>query len=214
LDTILQASKQVIKKNNLDDYLKKYPWLTGYLGNPQSYVWFIGENPSLRSVNKDFKQYSQRERTENLQWNSNKGDWLLRESLSEAGFKGGDPFSNEGWNCFITNAIKEPEIVKKRNERKKDSNYWQEQALRWLPVLQKQINNGNPKVLVAMGNQARKILIFMKHNGLVAPEVDMIPHYSYIMRRFDRKTKLGPGHPDRIKDYKESIIRIKQLYCT
>ena len=210
VETITQAIKQVIKNEQLSDYLQDYPWLTGYLGNPQSSVWFVGENPSRRGIESVSKRHI--EHTENLQWNSHSGDELFRESLTEAGFKSGQPGENEGWDCYITNVIKEPEWVKERNEKKKDPKYWQVQALRWLPILQMQILSGNPKVLVAIGNQARKILVFMMNKGLVAPAVDMIPHYSYIMKRPDRKTKLGPGHPSRVRHFKNEILRIKDLY--
>lgn len=211
MDPILREIKKVIKDNNLPDYLKEFPWLTGYLGNPNSAVWFIGENPSLGEVKKQHKRHN--DRIDNLQWNSHKGDFLLREALTEVGFKRGDPHSNKGWDCYITNAIKEPEIVKERNERKGKTGYWRKQALLWLPVLQKQLNHGSAKVLVTMGKEARKILDFMKNNGLVTPMVDTIPHYSYIMFRPDRRTRLGPGHPNRIKDFKGSMERIRLQYC-
>jgi len=188
-----------------------HPELTGYLGNPHSSVWFIGENPSLRGVQNVHNRHSNR--TENLQWNSHSGDWLLRETLTEYGFKSGDPYANKGWNSFITNSVKEPDVVKERNEKKRNQNYWQEQALRWLPVLQMQIDNGGPRILVAIGNQALTILDFMRLRGLVAPDFDQIPHYSYIMKRPDSRTKLGPGHPSRIKEFKDAILRIKQQYC-
>jgi uracil-DNA glycosylase len=207
---ILIAIKKIIKKNELYDYLKDFPWLKGYIGNPNSSVWFIGENPSLDGVKKVHDRNI--EHSENLQWNSHSGDWLLRNSLTELGFKEGDSGENVGWHCYITNVIKEPETVAVRNKKKKDKNYWHVQALRWLPILQLQLDSGKPKVLVAMGGQTLEILRFMKINGLKAPEFDFIPHYSYIMKRPDRSTNLGPGHPLRIKEYKEAMTRIKNKY--
>ena len=208
---ILNAIKKVIKKYNLYDYFKDYPWLTGYIGNLNSTVWFVAENPSLSGVKNVHNRHT--EHTENLQWNSHSGDWLLRNSLTEFGFKKGDSYENVGWNCYITNVIKEPETVGIRNKKKQNKKYWQEQALHWLPILQLQINNGKPKVLVAIGGQALEILNFMKLNGLKSPQFDKIPHYSYIMKRPDRKTNLGPGHPTRIKEFKDEILRIKNKYC-
>lgn len=209
-EEIDKAIKSVIRKYNLYNYLNDFPWLTGYLGNPHSAVWFIGENPSLQGLKNVHNRNKQH--NENLQWNSHSGDWLLRDSLTESGFKNGDPKENIGWNCFITNVIKEPEEVEKRNKKKREKGYWQEQALRWLSVLQLQINMGNPKILVAIGGQSLKILNFMKLNGLTSPEFDQIPHYSYIMKRPDRKTNLGPGHPERIKEFKIAILEVKNKY--
>jgi uracil-DNA glycosylase len=210
MNPILQEIKRVIKDNNLYNYLRDYAWLTGYLGNFDSRVWFIGENPRLRGVISVHNRHS--DRTENLQWNSHDGDRLFREALTEAGFKSGEPNKDEGWDCYITNSIKEPEIVKDRNVKKGDANYWKTQALCWLPILQLQIEHGKPIVLVAIGKTAFKILEYMKSNGLVAPQLDLIPHYSYIMFRPDSKTGLGPRHPRRIKEFKNSIYKIKKLY--
>jgi uracil-DNA glycosylase len=209
-NSIIEETKRVIKDNHLNDYLKEYPWMVGFLGNPQSRVWFVGVNPSLRAVRNVHNRSN--DKTPNLQWNSSSGEMLLREALTETGFKSGNPGKNEGWNCYITNVIKEPEIVKNRNERKKDQNYWKPQAKRWLPLFQLEINNGNPSVLVAIGKTALKILEFMRLNGLKCPQFDLIPHYSYIMLRPDNKSHLGPRHPLRIKEFKDSICRINKLY--
>ena len=83
-----------------------------------------------------------------------------------------------------------------------------------------QIDNGELKVLVAIGGQAHAILLFMRDNGLIAPRIDQIPHYSYIMMRPESKhrspgaKRLGLAHPTRIKEFKEAIFRIKRLYWT
>jgi hypothetical protein len=33
-----------------EDHLRAFPWLTGALGEPESAVWFVGENPRLTMV--------------------------------------------------------------------------------------------------------------------------------------------------------------------
>src|SRR5947208_1876586 len=112
--SIRAAVENVIRENRLDNWLEKYPWLVGYLGNPAAPIWFIGENPSLSGV--EALHSRSKDVSENLQWNWHDGDRLLRESIAEAGLKSGDPESHGGWKCYITNAIKEPEIVAIRNE--------------------------------------------------------------------------------------------------
>ena len=207
---LVQSIKEIIKRDHLDNWFDDYPWLTGQLGSINSPVWFIGENPSLSAV----KRVDQRsvDKTENLQWNSHNGDRLLREALSESGLKHGLPESNEGWECYITNAIKEPEIVSERSKKKRDSSYWKEQAERWMPVLQEQIDIGRPKVLVVLGGQAEKILKYMIEIGLKAPKIEKIHHYSYIMKYPEAGTRRGPGHPDRVLEFKSSVREIAKSH--
>ena len=208
--SIRAAIKKVICENHLDNWLDKYPWLIGFIGNPNSPIWFIGENPSLRGVIAVHRQ--SQTISENLQWNFHDGDRLLRESITEAGLKSGDPTADAGWRCYITNAIKEPEIVAIRNAKKLDKRYWQVQAERWWPVLQEQIDCGTPRVLVALGGQAHKILVHMKSLGLRCPPVIKISHYSYVMYRPEASTRRGPRHLDRIAEFKSSISALAKEY--
>lgn len=208
---IINETKKIIIKYNLQDYLERFPWLTGCIGDINSKIWFIGENPSWKGVEDVDKRNPVK--SENLQWNSHAGDWLLREALTECGLKIGDPEKNEGWNCYITNVIKLPEKVEKRNkEKSKNKDYLEIQIRQWMPLLQLQIDEGKPTVLVAMGKTTLNILKNMKLYGLNTPQLDIIPHYSYIMFRPDSKRKLGPRDPIRIKEYKVEIKRIKELY--
>ena len=208
--TIRDEIKEIIRNNHLDDWLADYPWLIGYIGDPSASIWFIGENPSLSGVKAVDKRSPGR--TENLQWNSHDGDRLLREAITEAGLKSGPPEAEGGWRCYITNAIKEPEIVAVRNEKKRDSQYWKAQAERRFPVLQRQIDSGNPKVLVALGGQAFKIINYMRKLGLRYPRLEKINHYSYVMFRPEAGSRRGPRHPDRISEFKESVLAIAQRY--
>lgn len=207
---LVQGIKEIIQRDHLDNWFDDYPWLTGQLGNINSSVWFIGENPSLYGVrNIDRRSV---DKTENLQWNSSSGDKLLREALSESGLKHGSPGSNKGWECYITNAIKEPEIVKERNKKKRDSSYGEKQAERWMPVLQEQIHAGKPEVLVALGGEVEKILKYMIKIGLKAPKIEKIYHYSYIMKYPEVGTRRCRGHPDRILEFKNSVSQIAIAY--
>jgi uracil-DNA glycosylase len=212
MQSIEDSIKSVILNHHLPDWFKTYPWLTGYLGNPKSSIWFIGENPSLRGIININNRVT--DKSENLQWNSHEGDKLLRRAITEAGLKQGDPLLDEGWNCYITNTVKEPDEVNKRNKKKRDPRYWKTQAERWMPVLQLQIDSGEPKVLIALGGESKKILRYMIGLGLRAPKIEQIHHYSYIMLRPEAGRRRGPGHPERIKEFKQSIIDIKEKYDT
>lgn len=209
MKNIIELQKQIIRDNNLFDWFNDYSWLDGFIGNIYSPIWFLGENPSLTQMN---KQLATKDLDKNLQWNASAGDKLLRDSITETGLKNGDPNLNDGWNCYITNVIKEPEIVVERNKKKQDSGYWKKQAEIWLPVLQMQINIGNPKVLVCLGGQSEKILKHMVKIGLNTPSIEKIHHYSYIMLRPEAGTRRGPRHPDRIREFKDSIKKIVEKY--
>ena len=120
-EIIIQAQKEVIKAQGLCDWFEKYPWLTGFIGDIHAPVWFLAENPSLSQLD---KQAMKHDLNENLQWNASKGDCLLREAITDANLKTGDPKKNEGWKCYISNVDKEPDIAGKRNteeEKRRES---------------------------------------------------------------------------------------------
>lgn len=207
--SIISRIRETIAAHDLPEWLDEFPWLTGYLGDPQFPVWFVGENPSRAAV----ERIDRREpaKTENLQWNCHDGDQLLRESLTEAGLKTGNPSANSGWRCYLTNVVKAPEIVGDRNARKTAASM-REEARIWLPVLQNEIDSGKPLVLVAIGGQSHKLLIYMRELGLKTPAITRIDHYSYVMSRPDRKAGLGPRAPARIAYFKASILEIARRY--
>ena len=87
-EIVIQAQKDVIKAHGLRDWFDEYPWLTGFIGDIHAPVWFLAENPSLSQLD---KQAMKHDLNENLQWNASEGDHLLREAITEAGLKAGDP---------------------------------------------------------------------------------------------------------------------------
>jgi hypothetical protein len=202
--------RETIAAHNLPEWLDEFPWLTGYLGDPQSPVWFVGENPSLGAVRRIDGRASAK--TENLQWNCHAGETrMFREALTEAGLKTGDLCANSGWRCYITNAVKAPEVVKYRNAQKTVARMRKDASI-WWPVLQYQIDRGKPFMLVAIGGQSYKLLLQMRELGLRTPEITRIDHYSYVMLRPDKKTGLGPRAPARIAHFKASILEIARRY--
>ncbi len=200
---IIQEQQDAIKAHGLCDWFEKYPWLTGSIGDIHAPVWFLAENPSLSQLD---KQAMKPDLNENLQWNASEGDHLLREAITEAGLKAGDPKKDEGWTCYISNVDKGPDIAGKR---RRDTIFLKCRAAMWIPVLQKQVDLGSPKILVTLGNNADEILRHMRRLGLRAPGSEKIHHYSYIMMRPESGGKRRPrGHPERIKEFKDSIADI------
>ena len=90
----------------LRDHRQELPWLTGSLGDPFSPVWFVAEIPSLTRARAAIGTST------NLQWSVSDGDRLLRETLTEHGFKTGNPMDEGGWRCYITDVIKSADVAK------------------------------------------------------------------------------------------------------
>ena len=108
--------KKIIRDHGLCDWLTKYPWLTGSLGNLKAPVWFLGEYPSRTAIAKVDKKADAGGATSNLQWSCfDESAKLWREAVTEAGLKVGEPCDDSGWNCYITNIIKEPQIPSNLN---------------------------------------------------------------------------------------------------
>ena len=205
--------KKVIRDHALCDWFNEYPWLTGSLGNLKSPVWFLGEYPSCTAVAKVDKKANANDikSPANLQWSClDDSAKLWREAVTEAGLKVGNPCDDSGWNCYITNIIKEPQTPGNFNIQ--PISKIKEEAERWQSVLQLELCLGAPKVLVVMGQRASKVLEHLKKNGLQCPTTMKIPSYAYIMTKPDNKLKLGPRHPARIEIYKLRIAYIAALH--
>ena len=107
MDTIIQAQKEVIGKYSFKNWFDCYTWLSGYIGDVKSEVWFLGENPSLYQLE---KQSRQSKSGENLQWNASKGDFLLRETITEAGLKTGILFKTKDGSATLPTSLKNPNM--------------------------------------------------------------------------------------------------------
>ena len=92
------------------------------------------------------------------------------KAVTEAGLKVGNPCDDSGWNCYITNIIKEPQNPGEFNKQSKLQT--NREAERWQSVLQLQLCLGAPRVLVVMGKRANKELEHLKHNGLQCPPTE------------------------------------------
>ena len=102
--------------SSLFDHRSEYPWLTGALGNPNSGIWFIAENPSLTQIER-VQNPDGGVPTLDAQWWASRGDKLFREMLVKHGFKMESIDSPGGWNCYITNAVKETDYASRRREK-------------------------------------------------------------------------------------------------
>ena len=126
------AITKVIRDHALCDWFNEYPWLTGSLGNLKARVWFLGEYPSRAAVAKvdNRAKAGGFEITANLQWSCLEDSAKLwREAVTEAGLKVGEPCDDSGWNCYITNIIKEPQIPSEFNTQSNIENQGRSRTL-------------------------------------------------------------------------------------
>lgn len=204
---LLARTRAILREDpDSEDHLRSFPWLTGALGEPKCPVWFVGENPSLTMVER-VRDPSGGPPTEEAQWWASKGDRLFRDLLHKHGFKETPPTKPGGWRCYITNVVKEPDYTKLW--RNKSQALRNEAAMRWAPLLQWELDEGRPDVVVALGNTVRRILAYLDGAHLELPRVETIAHYSYVAHR--PEGKLGPMHPDRVRRYDEEFGRVAEI---
>jgi len=191
------------------DHRKKYPWLTGYLGNPWSGIWFVGESPSLSKVER-VSIAGKLAPTEETQWCISKGDRLFRESLASSGFKEGSWDSPDGWNCYITDIIKSAYYSEVWNKKRRKERYLIADV--WSDVLKWELANSKPKLVVAMGRKVERLLRHLQEvKGLCLPsQMRRIPHYAYVASR--PCGNRPPMDPDRIRDYEQEITAVADAF--
>ncbi len=192
----------------LFDHQKEFPWLTGALGDPESGIWFIAENPSLTQVER-VANPDGGSPTEEAQWWASRGDKLFREMLVTHGFKSGTVDSPGGWHCYITNVIKEADYSSRWHEKSQEMR--NRAAEIWSPVLSWELTTSKPRLVVILGGAADvllKHLIFRKKIQL--PEKMNIHHYSYIGQR--AQGKLGPMESERVKQYSNDFDHIRMKF--
>ncbi len=186
----------------------QHPWLTGSLGDPFSGIWFIAENPSLTMVERATDPEGGPP-TPEAQWYESRGDKLFRDLLVKHGFKSGSRESHGGWHCYITNVIKEADYAsrwgaKTQTERNRIAEIW-------YPVLNWEMTNSNPRLVVILGKKVETLLNHLQRSkNLRLPETTLIQHYTYVALR--PRGTLGPMHPQRVKEYDQEFAQVKQLF--
>lgn len=200
---------QIFRSNpGLSDHRARFPWLTNRLGDPFSGIWFIAENPSLGQVER-VRNPDGGPPTVEAQWFASAGDRLFRDALVSSRFKTTRWNELGGWNCYITNLIKEADYAEKWKSKGKENRVIA--ATLWAPVLNWEIQTAKPKLLVLMGGVVRDLVSELTGRGLLQlPAVAAIDHYSYIAHR--PKGRLGPMHPARVADYHSDMAKIRTQF--
>lgn len=201
IDDVFQANP------GIPDHRQRFPWLTGALGEPDAGIWFVGENPSLSQVAR-VKDPLGGPPTEEAQWWASRGDRLFRELLVRHGFKDGPVEAPGGWRCYITNVIKEADYAQRWRgspaERRSAA------ADAWLPVLEWELRQSRPRLVVALGKTVRQHLAHLERRGLRLPRTETIHHYAYVALRPDAHR--GPMHPDRVREYGDQFSDVARVF--
>ena len=192
----------------LYDHRLHHPWAIGAHGDPYAGIWFVAENPSLTQVER-VRDPDGGPPTIEAQWWSSRGDKLLRQMLVKFNFKTGTIDSPGGWNCYITNVIKEADYT--RLWREKTQAARNQAAETWAGLLSWELSNSKPKLVVVMGKQTEILLHHLVSvRRIKLPRVEQITHYAYIGQR--AQGKLGPMHPQRILEYEKEFARIRKIF--
>ena len=181
----------------MEDHRAEFPWLKGYLGDPNRGTWFVAWYPSLSKV----RRADSRGASPNLQWSESQGDKVFRETLTKFKFKSGETMAPGGWNCFITNLVKSPHDV---GAYKSMSRIDQDRAIaQWSPVLEEEIALGKPRVLVPMGSEVRDALSRFtarsKANVRVYPGT--VWHYATL--------NYGPVNEEKRRTYEAQFVALR-----
>jgi len=164
-----------------------FPWLYGALGQVPSRVMFICENPSLTGVERaDSRTIVGGIASIEDQWAGGPSSNCIkrfRPALCQLKLKTTPPTAPGGWQCYITNVIKEADVVRDFVARDKPS-----LAIEWADVLRWEIEAVSPKTIFSVGNAATRLVKLIQSRGLIPafPVPLKVMHYS----------NRGPGATD------------------
>lgn len=205
-----QISKVLDSHRELPDYREKYPWATGFLGNPFTRVWFVGEIPSITQIRKAHTSGL----TPEMQWNISGSDRLFREMLLRHHFKDAPSNGSEGWRCYVTDIVKmpwrDPEEWRKWSERRAPERTAVVET--WAGVLGWELNTVRPKLIVALGAEVRRLLSDLVKKQLIPqlPQTRKIHHPSFYQRA-DRQGR-SPTDPARLAEFDRQFSEVRRAY--
>ena len=169
--------------------IDNYPWLYGALGSVPASIMFICENPSQRPVEAAHAIDDGPADIEAQWWGGKKNNAAkrFRFALYETGLKTTPPSERGGWNCYITNVVKEMNFATDQGRLKAKDRH--RQARRWSDILAWEYAQVEPQHVVCVGDNAEVAVARLQREGhLPTFRLHKICHYS------DR----GPGRTDAV----------------
>ena len=165
----------------------EFPWLYGALGQVPSRVMLICENPSLRGVEKaSVRPIVGDVPTIEDQWcGGRRSNCIkrLRPALFDVGLKVTHSDAPGGWRCYLTNVIKEADVVSSFAGRDKSTI-----ATEWAEVLAWEFERVQPRLLFTVGDSATGLVRLLQSRRLVPSTL--------VPRRLMHYSNRGPGITD------------------
>ena len=167
------------------DQIKKYPWLYGALGDPESQVVFVCENPSRTGV-EHVDKHLPKDLGIEKQWRGHRA-MRFRRVLCRLKLKESAPDETGGWRCYITNVAKEMELVSETRE--KNASEKRDVVRRWAEVLDWELTRSRRNIVFCVGRKAEKALKLLRRERSLSYRGPClyVPHYS--MRRSDEEVE-------------------------
>ena len=174
-----------------EEQKNEFPWLYGALGAVPSDVMFICENPSLTGVAKahvDTIDDCDRD-IERQWWDGPKSSCRkrFRPVLCQMGLKTSQPDALGGWNCYITNVVKEANFAGE-DQRKKTPQQRREQARDWAGILRWEWEQVRPQHVFCVGEASFEAVKRLQRDGLL-PVFKPVPMWHYSARGRDADIK-------------------------
>lgn len=140
---------------------------------------FVCENPSLTGVERaDSRTLLGGDAGIEDQWAGGPSSNCIkrfRPALCQLNLKTTPPTAHGGWKCYITNVIKEADVVRDFVAREKQS-----LAIEWADVLKWEIQQVSPRTIFTIGDAATRLVTGIQRRGLIpaVPVPHKVMHYS------------------------------------
>ena len=180
--TLRQRINNRLTKLGLCAEQTRYRWLYGALGTVPSNVVFICENPSQSGVKKAERaaRCSGRQPDIEDQWRGGSPIKTFRPVLCEIGLKLTPPGERGGWQCYITNVIKEMAQTKTFRELGRPGKY--AKAVEWADILEWELQQVQPTWVFCLGGNSHYLVKRLRRCGrlpsIQGQHVHKIWHYS------------------------------------
>ncbi len=178
--------KELVKEGKYDKILAReqidlYPWLYGALGKVPSDVMFICENPSKKGIEKAADDTIDGGPPDiEAQWWGGSTDYAacrFREALCKLKLKTTRPRERDGWECYITNVVKQSNVA--ADQEKLTPEEKRQQARDWSGILQWEFENVKPKYVFCVGGNAfTYIKLLQREDRLEQFTIHEVKHYS------------------------------------
>lgn len=162
-------------------------WKYGALGAVPANTMFICENPSLRGIRKAAVDTVDGGPPDiEAQWWGGARDNAarrFRKLLVEFGLKDGTVKTKGDWRCYITNVVKEANIV--GQQRRLSAEEERKQVRDWSDILAWEISQVQPSVAVLVGQKSQQKFALLQREERI-PRVRWFPMSHYSQRKLTR----------------------------